>query len=72
MTKADDVLRKCLSGKKLNVDKWSKNKEDNDVKVNDKTFAYCKKHKQHMEVGYPSGEWECSKCEKEFQKKQPL
>ena len=25
MTKAEDVLRKCLSGKKLNVDKWSKN-----------------------------------------------
>ena len=29
MTKAEDVLRKCLSGKKLNTDKWSKNKKCN-------------------------------------------
>jgi len=51
MTKADDVLRKCMSGKKLNVDKWSKNKID-----------YCNKHNRKKTLSIHWGAYECPEC----------
>jgi len=55
MTKAEDVLRKCLSGKKLNVDKCSRNKKH--------TCEMCggpADYFQHIDKI-----WVCEKCDKE-------